>query len=121
MTREGGYKALFPYVHNKNRPDWKSQGGSKQRKPHRVFFHRLSEKTVALKTTENRLDKENKNAYNITKHVYKKVKPPLLHYYNMVFLQSQGFCSENFSQNRTKANQDNFKIGRLEGCNNFRL
>ena len=78
------------------------------------FFIGLSENTVALKTTENRLDKENKNAYNITKHVYKKVKPPLLHYYNMVFLQSQGFCSEKFLQNRTKADQDNLQIWRLE-------
>lgn len=60
MTREGGYKALFPHVHNKNRPDWKSQGGSKQRKPHRVFFHRLSENTVALKTTKTGLTKQAK-------------------------------------------------------------
>lgn len=74
------------------------------------FFIGLSENTVALKTTENRLDKENKNAYNITKHVHKKVKLPLLQYCNMVLLQSQGFCSEIFSQNRTKANQDNSKL-----------
>lgn len=72
MTREGGYKALFPHVHNKNRPDWKSQGGSKQREPHQEsFFIGLLENAVALKTAENRLDKASKDAYNITKYVHK--------------------------------------------------
>ena len=67
------------------------------------------------------LDKTSQKDYTNIKCILRQVKIPLLQHCNTVLFQCQEFCSEKFLQNRTKADQDNFKTGRLEGWNNCRF
>lgn len=103
MTREGGYKALFPYVHNKNRPDWKSQGGSRQRKPHREsFFIGLSENTVALKTTKTGLTNQAKKHIILLSTPTKKSNHSFYNIVTWFFFKVKGFVRKIFRKTEQK-------------------